>query len=360
MLYFYLSHQQKEYLEVFMNKVSRSFALVTPCFEEPLDAFMSTAYLICRVVDNIEDCKQPFPWQQKRFTEFKQLLEEPALARDILSIWSTQDWIGLDANQKQLMQLEDGLMLWQIYGLMPDKVRATIRQWTVAMATGMEKVLDRQQAPFLVALDDLCLLATEDDYKTYCYYVAGTVGRMGTELSIDHYQIDTEIANHLRAGSETCGCALQKTNIIKDFTEDLERGLCYLPNTWLQEVDRSPLRLEGASQAWTQKVLLDVKANLDESVAYVMKIPYRAVGYRLASLMCLLPAYQTLLSAAQQQNKLFTSEHYVKISRSCFSQCFEDAKSMVSDNEALLKYSQKLQNDINATFNSQNNPLVCS
>jgi farnesyl-diphosphate farnesyltransferase len=360
MLYFYLSHQQQEYLEAFMNKVSRSFALVTPCFEEPLDAFMSTAYLICRVVDNIEDCKQPFNWQQERFTEFKQLLEKPTLARDILSIWSTESWIGLDANQKQLMQLEGGLMLWQIYGLMPDPVRTIIRQWTEAMATGMEKVLDRQQAPFLVALNGLSLLATEDDYKTYCYYVAGTVGRMGTELSIDHYQINPEIAENLRAGSETCGCALQKTNIVKDFTDDLGRGLCYLPNTWLQEVDGSPLRLQGAPQAWRQKVLLDVRADLDDSVAYVMEIPYQAVGYRLASLMCLLPAYQTLLSAARQQDKLFTAEHYVKISRSCFSQCFEDAKSMVSDNEALLQYCQQLQNDIDATFKSQNNLLVCS
>ena len=348
--FFYLSSQQKAYLAEFMNKVSRSFALVTPCFEEPLDSFMSVAYLICRVVDNIEDCKQPFAWQQQRFAEFKQLLEEPTKSQYILSVWSQEDWIDLDADQTSLMQLEGGQMLWEIYGLIPEEAQATIRQWTLAMAEGMEQMLDPHQAPYLVDMNGVFLLNNEDDYNAYCYFVAGTVGRMGTELAIHHYQLSAEIADDLRSGSETCGRALQKTNIVKDFAEDLERGLCFLPKTWVQEVDGSPLRLDGASQAWTQKVLMNVKAELDESVDYVIGIPFQAFGYRLASLMCLLPAYQTLLSAVQQHSKLFTSEHHIKISRRCFSQCFEDAKSMAQDNDALLAYSKEIKAEVDAAF----------
>ncbi|MEH2395597.1 MAG: hypothetical protein V7K21_29400 [Nostoc sp.] len=34
---FYLNYQQREYLQTCMAQVSRTFALVTPCFEEPLD-----------------------------------------------------------------------------------------------------------------------------------------------------------------------------------------------------------------------------------------------------------------------------------------------------------------------------------
>jgi farnesyl-diphosphate farnesyltransferase len=358
MLYFYLSPQQKEYLEGFMNTVSRSFAMVTPCFEEPLDVFMSTAYLICRVVDNIEDCKQPFSWQQRRFTEFKQLLQEPTLAQEILSTWSNQDWAGLNVHQKALMQLEGGLMLWQIYELIPDSYSASISQWALAMASGMEQILDPQQKPSLLEFDEVSVLATEADYNTYCYIVAGTVGRMGTELAINHYHLDSKIAQTLLIGSETCGRALQKTNIIKDFAEDLKGGKCYLPNTWLQEIDISPLRLDGAPKNWIKEVLIDVKADLDKAVSYVMAIPYQAAGYRLASLMCLLPAYQTLLSAAQQQDLLFTAKHNVKISRSCFSQCFEDAKLMVRDNEALVQYSQQLHNDISATFKNSHSTLI--
>lgn len=358
MLHFYLSAQHKKYLEDCMNQVSRSFALVTPCFEEPLDAFMSTAYLICRVVDNIEDCKQPFSWRQKRFTELKQLLQEPTLAKEMLSLWSNQDWLGLNDHQTKLMQLEEGLMLWQIYELIPDGSRASIARWAMAMVNGMEQILNPQQEPLLIKVGETAILATEADYNTYCYVAAGTVGRMGTELAINHYYLDQEIAGTLLIGSETCGRALQKTNIVKDFVEDLRQEKCYLPNTWLQEINASPLQLNGAPRTWTQKILADVKDELDKSVSYIATIPYEATGYRLASLMCLLPAYQTLLSAAQQQDLLFTTRHNIKISRSCFSQCFEDAKSMVRDNEVLIQYSQTLQTAITATFDRSGSVLL--
>jgi farnesyl-diphosphate farnesyltransferase len=352
MFYFYLSSQQKRYLEDFMSVVSRSFAAVTPCFEEPLDTFMSTAYLICRVADNIEDCKQPLSWQKERFNELKILLNIPATASDTLAIWSQQDWLGLDTHQKRLMQTSDGLMLWQIYALIPEKYRTVISRWVTTMANGMEEILDPQQKPLLSQINGITILETVDDYNTYCYIVAGTVGRMGTELAINHYHLDSEISQILLTGSETCGRALQKTNIIKDFLEDFQEGKCYLPNVWLQEIGATPLQLQGAPQTWIQKVLLNIKTELDETVSYVISIPYEAAGYRLASLMCLLPAYQTILLAAREQDGLFTPNHQVKISRSCFSQCFEDAKSMVGNNEELMRYSLQINDEIAISFKS--------
>ena len=54
-----VTKDQSDYLAARMNEVSRSFALVVPSLEEPLDHYMATAYLLCRVADNIEDCGQP-------------------------------------------------------------------------------------------------------------------------------------------------------------------------------------------------------------------------------------------------------------------------------------------------------------
>ncbi|MFN6513044.1 MAG: phytoene/squalene synthase family protein [Nostoc sp. CreGUA01] len=350
MLTFYLLQEQKKYVEEFMNKVSRSFALVTPCFEEPLDAFMSTAYLIFRVADNIEDSQQPYNWQKNRFIEFKQLLKEPTLATNILSGWSHEDWRGLNTNQTQLMTLEGGLMLWQIFALIPDAVREIISRWVLAMVEGIEEFQDGQYKAAMVTRNGVRLLAQEADYSRYCYFAAGTVGQMGTELAIEHYRFNVDIAKSLLAHSGTCGQALQRTNIVKDFPEDLANGICYLPDVWMQEIDGLPLTLGGAPKSWTKKVLANVLAEINKSVSYVIDIPYEAVGFRLASLMCLLPAYQTLLSAAQQHNKLFTPDHSIKISRSCFSKCMEDAKLMVRDNNTLLHYSQELQNSVEVAF----------
>ncbi len=143
MITFYLGYEQKNYLEEFMNKVSRSFALVTPCFEELLDAFMSTAYLIFRVADNIEDCQQPLGWQQARFADFKKLLLEPSFAPDILSSWSNENWSGIAPDHKQLMTLENGLMLWQIYELIPRVAQVIIGKWACTMIEGIEQGLDK-------------------------------------------------------------------------------------------------------------------------------------------------------------------------------------------------------------------------
>ena len=89
---------------------------------------------------------------------------------------------------------------------------------------------------------------------------------------------------------------------------------------------------------------------LETATDYVLTLPYDAAGYRLASLLCLLPAYQTILLAAQQHETLFTGDHYAKISRGTFSQCLQDAQSMVADNDAILQYSRDLKNAVDATF----------
>jgi phytoene/squalene synthetase len=55
----------------------------------------------------------------------------------------------------------------------------------------------------------------------------------------------------LLTGSKACGRTLQKTNIIKDFVEDLARQVCYLPDAWLRSIDYTPLALAGAPAHWS-------------------------------------------------------------------------------------------------------------
>lgn len=148
---------------------------------------------------------------------------------------------------------------------------------------------------------------------------------MITDLVIDHYCLDDDIANPLQDLCEACGKGLQKTNIVKDFADDLSRGVCYLPDEWMQETMYSPLTLSGAPLNWKQNVLNDVMNELLDFFSYIQALPYQAKGYRLASLLCALPACQTILKAAGNQDKLFTPEHDIKISRVTFYKCIHDA-----------------------------------
>ncbi len=337
-----LTTEQNAYLNVHMKKVSRSFALVVSNLEEPLEQYMATAYLICRVVDNIEDCTQPYSWQEKRFEEFSVMLEQPDMALDVLGAWNREFWPGLTADERRLMGPDDGLALWQIYGQIPKRARASIYKWASVMAGGMSLIEDPRRTPRRVTHNGVQLLAYADDYDYYCFFVAGTVGYMATELAIEHYHIDPVTAESLLANCDACGRALQKTNIVKDFVKDLRRGISYLPDEWLQEVEYKPLSLAGAALYWRQKVIGNVLSELREATQYVLDLPQLANGYRMASLMCLLPAYETLLVAARKHESLFTADHKFKISRMTMARCLRDSRAMVADNAAIRDYSNRL------------------
>jgi farnesyl-diphosphate farnesyltransferase len=150
--------------------------------------------------------------------------------------------------------------------------------------------------------------------------------------------------------SEACGRGLQKTNIVKDFAKDLARGICYLPDEWMREIEHTPLALVGAPTSWRQKVVDNVLDELSDSVQYLLDLPYTATGYRMASLLCLLPAYETLLVAAQRHETLFTVDHHVKISRQTMARCIQDAQAMLTDNEAIRQYSRRIRRAIGNEF----------
>lgn len=339
---FYLTKIEETYLSTYMNKVSRSFTLVAPQVESPLNHYLAVAYLICRVVDNIEDCVIHYQKKQVHFSEFINMLDDPNQAEAIFTLWDQVDWEGLSADEIEMMTTEKGLMLWHIYKKIPSAYRSSINRWASKMASGMALVTNLDDDSFFITQHDIRLPKTAVDYNQYCFYVAGTVGRMITELAITYYDVDKNRSQHLLTYSESCGRALQKTNIVKDFAKDLARGDSFLPDEWIKEVDYTPFSLEGVPSWWKRKVLLDVLTELDESVNYVTILPKTAVGYRKAGLLMMLPAYQTLLLAAEREQTLFTPDHAVKISRPTMGKCIIQAQMMATNDENIRAYGENL------------------
>lgn len=345
---FRLGEEQRSYLSEWMHKVSRSFALVVPFVEEPLTHYLATAYLLCRVADNIEDCTQPTGWKQQRFAEMATLLDEPSRAEDVLGRWQREPWPGLTADEQAIMQVEHGAPLWAIYAAIPLPPRDIVRRWVLAMIDGMAKLEDDDVQPRFVSRNGVQVLRDEADYDGYCYIVAGTVGRMSTELVIAHYGVDERAAARLNGTAEACGRGLQKTNIVKDFAKDIHRGVCYVPDRWLRDAGYAPLALQGAPRQWSQRVVGNVLEELRAATDYAMALPYVAEGYRMASLLCLLPAYETLLLAAHRRHALFTPQHEIKISRETLAQCLDEARRMLHDNDGIAAYSRRIEAEIRA------------
>lgn len=349
---FELTSDESNYLQHQLDHVSRTFALVVPCVELPARHYLATAYLLCRVVDNIEDCTHPAAWKDAHFAEFLGLLDDPSPAADVLRRWDAELWPGLTEREAALMGHDSGLTLWRIYSQIPAYARDIVRRWTGRMAQGMRQLGDPERGPRLVRRAGVEILQEASDYESYCYYVAGTVGSMASELIVRQYGLTADVAKVLSLRAEACGRSLQKTNIIKDFAKDLGRGICYLPESWLSEAGHQPLSLLGAPPAWTAMVLGDVLAELREATEYVLALPYHAAGYRRASLLCLLPAYQTLLVAAERHTALFTAEHAVKISKVTMARCLADSQTMLVNNDAIRRYSRRLEGAISDQLKS--------
>jgi phytoene/squalene synthetase len=345
-----ISAEKTTYLSERMAEVSRSFALVVRCLETPLDDYMATAYLLCRVADNFEDCTRSASWKQSRFAEFTDLLHRPGTAEDVLAEWERLEWPGLTPDESRMMGLATGPPLWDIYERMDGDATQSIRRWVSTMARGMVDPDDPHATPHAANDNGKRYLATVSDYNEYCYYVAGTVGHLATELVAQHHGFTTQILDDLRMLSGACGRGLQKTNIVKDFKDDLRRGISYLPGTWLADADFEPLHLKGASMKWTRMVIQDLIGELRDAIEYVLRLPTDARGYRMASLLCLSPAYETVLQAAQRHDELFTNRHHVKISRLTMVQCQSDARTMLSDNEVIREFGRRMQERIEAAY----------
>lgn len=330
--------EEQAYISSALQAVSRSFALVIPMLEAPLDSSVGVAYLLCRVADNIEDCTELFSWKQERFVEFKRILHAPHTASTVLKEWSAHPWPGLTDDERDLMGREGGLLLWQLLASMPASHRSTIARWAEEMAVGMERFLAPAPNDLVAVHQNTRILRESETLDLYCYYVAGTVGHMCTELVVEHYHLDEAAIPILNHHCEAFGRALQKTNIFKDFWKDLQRGVSYLPVSWMQQVEGAPLFGEGAPRLWVREVIAHIWSELDLAVDYVLALPYEATGYRQFCLRAILPGYETLMWSLSMLDELFTSRHHIKISRARMMECLQWASDMDTNNARLLEY----------------------
>src|SRR5208282_5052956 len=72
-------------------------------------------------------------------------------------------------------------------------------------------------------------LGRSSDLDDYCYYVAGVVGEMLTELFCRYSPQIAANRARLNELAESFAQGLQMTNILKDVWEDRGRGVCWLP-----------------------------------------------------------------------------------------------------------------------------------
>ena len=296
------------YQNEILQHVSRTFALTIPQLPEPLSTVVANAYLLCRIADTIEDDKNMSAEKKKEYAElFIEVVkgndEAEAFAEalfPLLSPTATEAEHDLIANTSPVIRITHSFNQRQ---------RAALERCVKIMADGMVIYQDAE------TLDGV---ADQKDMDQYCYYVAGVVGEMLTELFCDHSpEIDAHRDEMMKLGV-SFGQGLQMTNILKDIWEDHERGACWLPRDVFDKhgVDirhKAPGKMNEGFNEGLIELLGVAHAHIYNALRYTLMIPEKEKGLRKFCLWALGMAVLTLEKI--RQNPEFTLGQQVKISR---------------------------------------------
>jgi farnesyl-diphosphate farnesyltransferase len=289
--------------------VSRTFALSIRLLPGELGAAVRYAYLICRIADTIED-EPLLPAEEKAslLDLLAECFDSPAAACELTTRSATMTG---DARHLRLVQHTD--LVFTAFRSLPDETRQHIRHWVREMIAGMRK--------FVLAYPRGIRIQSLAEYKEYCYYVAGTVGFLLTDLWHDFVpsigaRQQAVLNEHCQAFAE----ALQTVNILKDVARDAEHeNAIYIPEELLRYHGSGHTTILAADRATQNQAaiapLMELAwRDLDEATKYLLAIPRRAVSIRIACALPLLFAYATLRDLARKPGALARRE-VVKISR---------------------------------------------
>ena len=296
------------YQEEILQGVSRTFALTIPRLPGPLRNVVGNAYLLCRITDTIEDEPSLSPKQKQTFSErFTKVVAGQESAETfaceldtLLSSSTTKDEHDLIANTDRVIRITHGFLPVQ---------RNILERCVSTMAQGMSE-FQRNAAPS--GLNDLSHL------NRYCYYVAGVVGEMLTELFCDYSEEINKQRKALLTLSVSFGQGLQMTNILKDMWDDRQRGACWLPRDVFHAAgcDLGTLSAGEPNPAFVKglfELIAIARHHLANALRFITIIPRHETGIRLHCLWALGMAVLTLRRI--RATPAFQSGQEVKISR---------------------------------------------
>jgi farnesyl-diphosphate farnesyltransferase len=274
------------YQKAILSSVSRTFALTIPLLPPIIEKVVGNTYLLCRIVDTIEDAAELTPEAKKNLSALflDVVLErapvesfvEPCL--DALKNYSNHDELDLIAHTPTVLR---------ILHTCSSHDQEAVSRCVSMMSEGMSRFHGRQTK---AGLKDL------SEFEDYCYVVAGVVGELLTSI-FRHYspQFSKNIQGHENLAI-AFGQALQMTNILKDSPEDRARGVSWKPAN-LSQLDL----LQIAYQ------------KLSDSLTYILLIPKEELGMRRFCLLAFGLAVLTLDKLAAGDH--FEQQEDIKLSR---------------------------------------------
>lgn len=190
-----------------LRTVGRSFSFVIEELPPEIRNSVCCFYLYMRIVDTVEDSPR-IPLVEKKTvcgSFHETLFVDPSL----IELIDDEAYRNLVSKISEVRELFDTI---------PEGHRQIIRECLMVCGNGMAEFLS------------VTKIATMEDLDRYCHYVAGIVGigmgKIFATYETENSSLDSPLS---RIFSNHNGLLLQKTNIVRDFYEDLQYGKIYLP-----------------------------------------------------------------------------------------------------------------------------------
>ncbi|RNA20976.1 squalene synthase [Brachionus plicatilis] len=301
-----------EYCYKKLEKVSRSFTVVINQLNPKIKDEICVFYLVLRALDTIED-------DPKLSADTKIIL----LKNFHLNIGNesySHDDIGDEPDYVELMQ--NYCHVAKIFNKLEEKYQKIIEDITKKMADGMCEFIEMKG------------IQTLAEYDKYCHYVAGLVGIGLTHIFAASNLEDRKIME-MEDLANSMGLFLQKTNITRDYAEDVEKKRFFWPNELCSKfTDDYAGFLKNPSQKaldLLNSMVNDALRHFTQCVSYL-----KCLGDTTVFKFCAIPQLMALCTLELVFNNERVFSENVKISRAesieIVSKCvnFEQFKFLIA------------------------------
>lgn len=299
---------KRDFYQNHLNRVSRSFAFCIARLDGDLRDWVALSYLLFRILDTVEDA----PWdskeeQTKAFQRFRVFLANGCTSPEV------EEWLAsfpeIPAEEKELLR-ETHRCLSDLHEL-PPAVRGQIIRQMGNMEKGMRHFLGKSLAGGRLRLTSV------SEVNQYCFFVAGLVGELLTDLFAQHSP-HWPRPQGLYQDAAHFGLFLQKINLLKDQKEDEAVGRFLVPNR--------------------KELLASLAADAEGAIRYLQSLPVAEKGFRL---FCAWSLFLGLLSLPWIERSQLLGI-FSKLPRLLTEKMLQGVERVIDDNQALLKLFREM------------------
>tara|TARA_B110000908_G_C10211809_1_gene430634 strand:+ start:254 stop:1372 length:1119 start_codon:yes stop_codon:yes gene_type:complete len=322
-----------------LTKVSRSFALVIQQLPAELKDAIAVFYLVLRALDSIED-------DMTVDENFKSATLKTFYMKCLNSSYCL---VNIGENENEVELLEQYYKVARFMSTLNPAYQKAIQNITQLMGEGMADYTEME-------------IKTTADYDKYCHCVAGLVGIGLSDIFSASGLEDISLKDE-KILSNSMGLFLQKTNITRDYQEDIYADRFFWPEQiWRKYAEEKDFFVKNPENKISldclNEMVLNAMANLPDTIEYMNKLENEQV-FRF----CAIPQIMAIATLSKLYNNADTFKGVVKIERSLTLEIFSAIKNMNDFEFYYNKFmnemsSKNLENSIHfEAFNSLTNNI---